>query len=209
MSTRLPRWSIALLILVFALLLGVVDSRTGYELHFFVFYFMPISLAAWLLGLAPAIVLAVLSTLIWFIAGSLAGAEYPSHFHAVWNSMVRMTTFLIMAFSVSTIRSIVESERAINAELRKALSEIKVLGTLLPICAECKKIRDERGIWHPLEAYIGQRSNTHFSHGYCPECYRRALKDAGLTEDPAEQQSQVIVANAPKSDLDRSANPSA
>ncbi len=185
MIARLPRWSIAIFLLVFTLLLGVVDNRTGYELHFFVFYFIPISLAAWLLGLAPGIVLAVLSTLIWFIAGSLAGAEYPSQFHAVWNATVRMTTFFVIAFSVSKIRSVIDSERAINAELRKALSEIKILGTLLSICAECKKIRDEQGVWHPMEAYIVQRSNTHFSHGYCPGCYKKALKDAGLTEDPS------------------------
>ena len=190
MVTRLPRWFTFLLILIFTIGLGVVDNLTGYEFHFFVFYFMPISLAAWLLGLAPGIVLAVLCTLIWFIAGTLAGAEYPSHIHAVWNSMVRMTTFLVIAFYVAKIRAMIDRERTINTELRKALSEIKVLGTLLPICAECKKIRDERGIWHPMEAYIGQRSNTQFSHGYCPDCYKRAMQDAGLDEVSANQERE-------------------
>ena len=49
----------------------------------------------------------------------------------------------------------------------------KVLGTLLPICANCKKVRDEEGSWTPLEYYISEHSEAEFSHGICPECARR------------------------------------
>ncbi len=57
-----------------------------------------------------------------------------------------------------------------NKKLKKALSEIKQLGSLLPICASCKKIRDDKGYWNQIEVYIQTHTNTLFSHGLCPDC---------------------------------------
>ncbi|OGQ94537.1 MAG: hypothetical protein A2521_05035 [Deltaproteobacteria bacterium RIFOXYD12_FULL_57_12] len=59
-----------------------------------------------------------------------------------------------------------------NQELHKSLSEIKTLSGLLPICASCKKIRDDQGYWQQIEKYIHQRTSAQFSHGICPECAR-------------------------------------
>ena len=70
--------------------------------------------------------------------------------------------------------------RSATDALQRALSEIKVLEAFLPICVECKKIRDESGQWQRIETYIGQRTNTQFSHGYCPDCLRRALAEADM-----------------------------
>ncbi len=55
-------------------------------------------------------------------------------------------------------------------ELRRALEEIKTLRGILPICAACKKIRDDKGYWNQIESYIRDRSEAEFSHGICPEC---------------------------------------
>lgn len=60
-------------------------------------------------------------------------------------------------------------------ELRTALAQVKTLSGLLPICASCKKIRDGQDHWSPLETYISSHSEAQFSHGYCPECYEKAL----------------------------------
>ena len=54
--------------------------------------------------------------------------------------------------------------------LEKALEEVKTLSGLLPICASCKKIRDDQGYWNLLETYIETHSQATFSHGVCPEC---------------------------------------
>jgi PAS domain S-box-containing protein len=66
----------------------------------------------------------------------------------------------------------VEREKLIS-ELQKALSEIKKLSGLLPICASCKKIRNDQGYWEQIEGYIRDRSEAEFSHGICPDCARR------------------------------------
>lgn len=64
-----------------------------------------------------------------------------------------------------------------NEELQAALSKIKTLSGLLPICASCKKIRDDGGYWHQVEAYVQDHSDAEFSHGLCPDCVSRYYPD--------------------------------
>ncbi len=67
-----------------------------------------------------------------------------------------------------------EQERAqLIAELQNALSQVKALSGLLPICSNCKKIRNDEGSWEQIESYITHRSEAAFSHGICPECTER------------------------------------
>ena len=61
-------------------------------------------------------------------------------------------------------------------ELEEALTRVKQLQGLLPICSYCKKIRDDRDYWHQVETYVGERSGARFSHGICPECYETIVK---------------------------------
>jgi PAS domain S-box-containing protein len=66
-------------------------------------------------------------------------------------------------------RAEVERERLLQ-ELQTALARVKLLSGLLPICANCKKIRDDQGYWKQVESYIEGHSEATFSHGICPEC---------------------------------------
>jgi PAS domain S-box-containing protein len=72
----------------------------------------------------------------------------------------------------------VERERLIK-ELQKALADIKTLSGLVPICANCKKIRDDKGYWTQIEKYIQDRSEAHFSHGICPDCMKKLYPEYG------------------------------
>ncbi|MBH0201836.1 MAG: response regulator [Nitrospira sp.] len=63
--------------------------------------------------------------------------------------------------------------RRSNEELQRALSEVKVLRGLIPICASCKKIRNDGGFWQQLEEYIGEHSEAEFSHGLCQPCLKK------------------------------------
>ena len=64
-----------------------------------------------------------------------------------------------------------------HEKLRKAMKEIKTLSGLLPICAACKKIRDDKGYWNQIESYIQQHSDAQFSHGICPDCARKMFNE--------------------------------
>ncbi|MDA8101286.1 MAG: PAS domain S-box protein [Nitrospiraceae bacterium] len=86
-----------------------------------------------------------------------------------------------------TERKLAEREREkLIAELQKALAEIKTLHGVLPICASCKKIRDDQGAWHQLEVYIRDHTDAEFSHGLCMDCakklYPQVIKE---NENPA------------------------
>jgi transcriptional regulator with GAF, ATPase, and Fis domain len=60
-----------------------------------------------------------------------------------------------------------------NREIEQALSEVKTLSGLMPICASCKKIRDDKGYWQRLEAYFYEHTDLQLSHGFCPECSKK------------------------------------
>jgi hypothetical protein len=75
----------------------------------------------------------------------------------------------LQVFLVEREQAEAEREKLI-AELQAALASVKTLSGLIPICASCKKIRDDKGYWNKLEDYIGQHSNADFTHGFCPEC---------------------------------------
>jgi PAS domain S-box-containing protein len=77
-----------------------------------------------------------------------------------------------------TKRKQAEEEREkLILELKDALSKIKILSGLLPICASCKKIRNDEGYWEQIEGYIKERSDAEFSHGICPECMKKLYPD--------------------------------
>lgn len=80
---------------------------------------------------------------------------------------------------ISFSRDITERKRAEEAlekereRLSKALDEVKTLRGILPICASCKKIRDDKGYWNQVEKYVGDHSEAEFSHSICPDCMKK------------------------------------
>ena len=77
-----------------------------------------------------------------------------------------------------------EKERTI-AELQEALQTIKTLNGLLPICASCKKVRDDSGYWSQIENYICDHSDAEFSHSICPECTEKYMKELAAAKENA------------------------
>lgn len=65
-------------------------------------------------------------------------------------------------------------------QLQEARDKIKILGGLIPICANCKKIRDDQGFWCQLETYIKDHSEADFTHGICPECIKKLYPELEL-----------------------------
>jgi len=71
---------------------------------------------------------------------------------------------------VAEKNTLLQEREELITELRGALANVKLLSGLIPICASCKKIRDDKGYWNQLEVYIRDRSEASFTHGICPEC---------------------------------------
>ena len=83
-----------------------------------------------------------------------------------------MLFVLVMIEDISERRRAAEERERMIEELQVALASVKTLRGLIPICASCKKIRDDKGYWSQVEVYVRERSDAEFSHGICPECMK-------------------------------------
>ncbi len=81
---------------------------------------------------------------------------------------------------ISERRKAEEEKERLILELRAAFSKIRVLSGMLPICASCKKIRDDQGYWQQIESYIKEHSEVEFSHGICPGCIEKLYPDLDI-----------------------------
>lgn len=112
----------------------------------------------------------------WLIAGTMCGGMPRGKHIEKYEFCTECEIFqgIIGDDPVRKLRELViiliHSLRTKHEELKEALSNIKVLKGLLPICATCKKIRDDKGSWNQLEFFIDTHSEAQLSHGMCPEC---------------------------------------
>jgi hypothetical protein len=98
------------------------------------------------------------------------------------NSFILLSSGIFILFNLLTIALcfyIIKVLRItrLAENLQKALNEIKTLRGILPICAHCKRIRDDEGYWQRIESYIHEHSEADFSHGICPECLKNHYPD--------------------------------
>jgi hypothetical protein len=107
-------------------------------------------------------------------------------------AVIKLTTAYICIWAVGLIgmflgyRMLKKEEfrrLEIIAELEDSIGKVKKLSGLLPICSSCKKIRDDKGYWNQLEAYIADHSEAELSHGICPECAKKLYPDLDLYDD--------------------------
>lgn len=118
-------------------------------------------------------VLALLCTLLTLAGAYLSPPGQVALWKALLNRGLAITTIWLIAY-FTWERRILETRREQAVQEReRAVSEVKTLRGLLPICAGCKKIRDENGLWRPVESYIHEHSEADFSHGLCPECMEK------------------------------------
>src|SRR5450756_165224 len=82
-----------------------------------------------------------------------------------------------------------EREKLIK-DLQAALAEVKTLSGMLPICASCKKVRDDQGYWNQIETYIAHHTTATFSHGLCPHCLVKEYEAGGL---PVPESLRAVV----------------
>lgn len=89
----------------------------------------------------------------------------------------KMKQVIINFIDITERKKIEEERERLIGKLKDALSEVKTLQGILPICSHCKKIRDDQGNWQKVEKYIHDRSEAEFSHGICPECAKEVWGD--------------------------------
>ena len=81
-------------------------------------------------------------------------------------------------------REAVAAQKQLITELEEALSKVKTLSGLLPICSGCNKIRDDHGYWSQVEGYIQEHTDAKFTHGLCPDCIRKYFPEMEVENPP-------------------------
>lgn len=112
----------------------------------------------------------------------------------VGSAIMLAGVLLIRPVFMSIKRAEREQKKAFD-ELKDATSKIKILSGLLPICASCKKVRDDKGYWEMIEVYIRDRSEAEFSHGICPECAKKLYPELDENQLQTEKDNNITGAS--------------
>jgi hypothetical protein len=97
-----------------------------------------------------------------------------------WNAAPdsgRLTIYSV-ARDITEEKRIHDERDQLVSELQTALTEVRTLRAILPICSYCKRVRDDENYWHQVDAYIAEHTNTKFTHGICPSCYQHVIDEA-------------------------------
>lgn len=111
------------------------------------------------------------------LSGGEVRADLPAEAVGLSVSVLFLAVVLQLTRRILSEMELSRQKEALIAELRDALASVKTLKGLLPICAACKKIRDDRGYWERIEDYLRDHSEAEFTHGLCPKCLEEGLKE--------------------------------
>lgn len=105
----------------------------------------------------------------------------PHFYQTAWFTILLLLAAGGAAFGLYRLRvwQLLDKEKKLNARIQEAMASIKVLGGLIPICSNCKKIRGDKGYWEHLEKYIQTHSEAQFSHSICPDCVEKLYPELG------------------------------
>ena len=155
-----------------SLVLLVIDGLTPLE----TIEWMLHVLFVWMLSIACTprqLVWAGIISSLCIAAGSfLAGPRYLPHWVLLTNRAVVIGTIWIIVCYSKKQKVAQDRERRARLALQASQEEVRTLRGLIPICAACKRIRTDDGIWHEIEAYLANHSDAKFSHDLCAECMK-------------------------------------
>jgi hypothetical protein len=178
--TTRPKIPLLALSACFVLLgvLGCLDYVTGYEMSFFVFYSVPVGVAAWYVGRWPAIGLALAATVTWLLADYLSGAKYSSPFFYYWNSVIHFAAFIINAVTIAKIKSDLDRRHTLAVELEATRESLRALAAQIPVCPACGKPRNGAGNNVEAEMVTLARKHPELVDLLCAECMANGMKVA-------------------------------
>lgn len=164
-KNKVPYYSdskIILICVLFSFAIFIIDSSIPLGVAGGVPYIIIILISLWSnkikLPVYMAVVVSIL-TILGFYSSPPSGE--------LWK-VITNRSLALFAIWTTTILSV--QRKRIHEEKENTLLNIKILRGLLPICASCKKVRDDKGYWNQIETYIKEHSEAEFSHGICPEC---------------------------------------
>lgn len=170
-------------LIILSLLVYLLASGDSYGIAYIWFFFHPLA-AFFLFGTCEGFFWVVLS---WLLCLLIMVVNVGPHQYSIaigLRFMVSYTLVSILTYGLEAARQYYYDQLvAEKVALEVAMQQVKTLQGLLPICASCKKIRDDQGYWHQVESYVRDHTGVEFSHGICPDCYTQLYSTIGRTQD--------------------------
>lgn len=179
----------ASLSLVLVAAIGVLDVASGTELSLSSLYLVAVILGTWRGGPQIGLMTAIASALTGLVADLLLSNPYlhlDNGYTSAWipysNAVARALVLLAATVTLSKLQALLRDRDSAVRELERTLGPVRTLESLLPVCAWCKRIRDERAAdeWKTIERYIAEHTDSTFTHGMCPDCFEQVWREEGL-----------------------------
>ncbi len=151
-------------------MVATADAVTSYEFGFSAFYVIPVLIATWGVGTSRGLGFALLSACCWYSVDLTSGRPLTHEFYRIWDTINHLLSYSLVAVVTGRLKLAFQREQMLRENLDLTLKNVKELEGLLPVCAWCKKVRDDEGYWQELEAYLKPRTKAAFSRGICPAC---------------------------------------
>ena len=161
-----------------------VDFVTGYEIRVYAFYFIPICLSAWFLGLFPVLCIAVVSAVCWFYADLFSGHHYPDESYRYWNTFICFVPFAIVGLALSRLRTSLNEQRRAHQELSRSTEEIRKLQNQLQVVCSWSKRIEVGGKWIPIDEFLAKGLHLKLKQGISPEAGRRLREQTETKTEP-------------------------
>jgi hypothetical protein len=155
--------------------LGWIDRITGYELGLFAFYTAPVAVVAWNFGQGPGMVVALIASLVWYVADRYAGDRYTIPFYDYWNTGMHFSTFLINAITFAKIKSSLDRRHQLERTLAETQAQVKQLSGLIPICPQCHKPHVPEPLRAKAEACLASLPPEVLPTALCDDCRQRVV----------------------------------
>jgi hypothetical protein len=187
------RLKVVLAVVVSMALVVYLDYITGYNLHFYAFYFIPVSICAWYLGRVSVVVTAAVGTVAWGTVDHLVGDPYPSEWYLVWNCCIHLAGVGTLGLVVQRLRTSLKDVKREREELAEALGELhrstekiqKMQSQLQVVCAWSNRVKVE-GRWISMEQFLKTQLGMTLSHGMSPEAVEEFKREIEKINKPPE-----------------------
>jgi hypothetical protein len=153
-----------------ALVIGLLEYGTVFAFRMEIIYLIPILYATWYVGRSTGIALSLLPPVVILSVDLLTGEGRSLFPIRIWNISMYFAVFILGTLLAHKLRVTLAERNSLISRMQNAMNAVEELSGILPICANCKKIRDDDGYWHDVDVYIANHSKAEFTHGMCAQC---------------------------------------
>ena len=162
---------IAIFVTIVAIvLIGYLDYRTGFKFSLFPLYLIPLAVMAWNYKLNIALSLSTVAGVTILIKDLAIEGIGMHSLYVYWDIAIKISLLILVSYGICKIKELLLEKTRSNQELKQALDEISELREMIPICAWCHSIRNDKGLYEKVEVYLTRLTGVALTHGICPAC---------------------------------------